>query len=228
MNLSVSMSLRQTIWGWILIFLHQLVIPLLIAYIGRFLPRALTLAELNIAVFISVFILAILIFRKFLWANFQVFKADPVKSLLTSLAGFGIYYAGSIVVAIFIGSIDPDFSNINDTTLMNMSQDNYWIMFLCVVFMAPLSEECMYRGLLFQGLHRKSRIVAYIVSVLAFAAIHVLGYIGSSDPQTLILCLLQYLPAGFALAWTYEKADTIWAPISVHVFVNLIGITVSR
>ena len=38
-----------------------------------------------------------------------------------------------------------------------------------------------------------------------------------------LLCALQYLPAGVALGWTYEKADTIWAPILVHSMVNAVG-----
>ena len=228
MNLSVSMTLRQTILGWILIFLHQIALPFLFAFIGLFLPIGLTDVGLNIAVFISVFILATLIFRKFLEANFQVVKAEPVKCLLTGLAGFGIYYGASIVLAIFINAIDPNFANINDAALADMSQNNYWTMFLCVVFFVPISEECMYRGLLFQGLYSKNRILAYIVSMLAFSAIHVVGYIGTAEPLNLFLCLLQYLPAGFSLAWAYEKADTIWAPIFAHMIVNLIGMCAMR
>ena len=67
-----------------------------------------------------------------------------------------------------------------------------------------------------------------MVSVLAFAAIHVVGYIGLFDPVTLILCFVQYLPAGIILAAAYEKTDTIITPILIHIFINLIGIFVTR
>jgi membrane protease YdiL (CAAX protease family) len=39
---------------------------------------------------------------------------------------------------------------------------------------------------------------------------------------------VQYLPAGLALAWAYEKADTIWAPILMHMTINQISITFMR
>ena len=37
--------------------------------------------------------------------------------------------------------------------------------------------------------------------------------------QVLLSCM-PYLPASVALAWTYEKAGTIWAPITLHALIN--------
>ena len=54
------------------------------------------------------------------------------------------------------------------------------------------------------------------------------GYIGSADLITLCLCFMQYLPAGITLAWAYEKADTIAAPMLIHIMINLIGTTAMR
>ena len=56
----------------------------------------------------------------------------------------------------------------------------------------------------------------------------VLGYIGSESVTTLVLCFVQYLPAGLCLAWTYTKADNIFAPIVVHALVNAIAIGAVR
>ena len=39
----------------------------------------------------------------------------------------------------------------------------------------------------------------------------------------LFLSFLQYVPAGLCLAWSYEKADSIWAPILIHIAVNQMG-----
>ena len=60
------------------------------------------------------------------------------------------------------------------------------------------------------------------------AAIHVLGYIGSYDIGRLVLCFIQYLPAGLCLAWTYTKADNIAAPMVVHAIVNAVAIGALR
>ena len=101
-------------------------------------------------------------------------------------------------------------------------------MFLYAGFLAPVAEEMLYRGLIFRELSQTSKAAAYLVSMAAFAAIHVLGYIGSEDLGRLVLCFIQYLPAGLCLAWTYTKADNIVAPIVVHAIVNAVAIGALR
>ena len=86
----------------------------------------------------------------------------------------------------------------------------------------------LYRGLIFRELSQTSKAAAYLVSMAAFAAIHVLGYIGSEDLGRLVLCFIQYLPAGLCLAWTYTKADNIVAPMVVHAIVNAVAIGALR
>ena len=75
-------------------------------------------------------------------------------------------------------------------------------------------------GLIFRNLYGKSRWAAYIVSILVFAIIHIIGYIGKYSALELLMAVLQYLPAGLCLAWSYAKADTIFAPILIHAAIN--------
>ena len=35
-------------------------------------------------------------------------------------------------------------------------------------------------------------------------------------------------PAGIALGWTYEKANTIWAPICLHMIINALAFGVMQ
>ena len=79
--------------------------------------------------------------------------------------------------------------------------------------------------LIFRNLYGKSHWAAYLVSMLAFALIHILGYAGQYTPLEIFLAVLQYLPAGLCLAWSYTKADTIFAPIAIHATVNFITLT---
>ena len=122
----------------------------------------------------------------------------------------------------------PGFSNINDAAITELARTNYALMLIGVVFLVPLTEEMLYRGLIFRNLWQSSKVAAYLLSMAAFAAVHVLGYIGSEDIATLLICFLQYLPAGLCLAWTYTKADNIFAPILVHAIVNAIAIGALR
>jgi membrane protease YdiL (CAAX protease family) len=122
----------------------------------------------------------------------------------------------------------PGFSNINDAAIAELARANYTLMLIGVVFFAPLCEEMLYRGLIFRELLPHSKVAAYLVSMAAFAAIHVLGYIGSADVARLVLCFIQYLPAGLCLGWAYERTGTILTPIIIHACVNALGVYTMR
>ena len=93
------------------------------------------------------------------------------------------------------------------------------------MILVPPVEECFFRGLIFRNLYPKSKWAAYIVSILAFACIHIIGYIGRYSALELLLAVIQYLPAGLCLAWSYVRSDTIFAPILIHAAINYVGIT---
>ena len=94
--------------------------------------------------------------------------------------------------------------------------------------LVPVVEETLFRGLIFRHLYEKNPVVGYLVSIVIFALIHITGYIGTVDSRTLFLCFIQYLPAGFALAGAYCRADNIAAPIIAHMTINLLGLLLSR
>ena len=77
---------------------------------------------------------------------------------------------------------------------------------------------------MFRNLYKTSPIAAYLVSMGVFAAIHVVGYIGSFSPLHLLLCFVQYLPAGFCLAWCYRQTGTLLAPVIMHTLVNTVSV----
>ena len=86
----------------------------------------------------------------------------------------------------------------------------------------------MYRGLIFRNLYGKSRWAAYIVSIVLFAAIHIIGYIGKYSALELIIAVAQYLAPGLCLAWSYARANTIFAPIVIHAAINAVSINLLR
>ena len=106
-----------------------------------------------------------------------------------------------------------------------MRQESRLLVVIGTVILVPTAEECFFRGLIFRNLYGKSHWAAYLVSMLAFAFVHILGYAGQYTPLEMLMALLQYLPAGLCLAWSYTKADTIFAPIAIHAAVNFITLT---
>ena len=93
-------------------------------------------------------------------------------------------------------------------------------MVIGTVLLVPVAEEVLFRGVVFHSLYRVNRGLGYILSAAIFCAVHVIGYIGSTDFLTLALCYIQYLPASLCLAWAYTEADNIFAPILIHIVVN--------
>ena len=82
-----------------------------------------------------------------------------------------------------------------------------------------------YNDAVISAMSRSGRYLMIVsTSILAFAAIHVLGFIGKYSALELVMAVLQSLPAGLSLAWAYTKSDTIFAPIIIHACINLVAI----
>lgn len=228
MNLTVKMTDTEKIFGWVLLALHLLFLPYIILLICMLFSVELTNATLNIAVFITAFVLTVSIFFRFLWRNLQIFLQNKKKCIYAALGGFGIYYVANIFVGIIIQNLSPSYTNANDANIQQMTTGYYGMILFCTVVLVPVTEEVLYRGMLFGLIRQKSRVLAYVLSVLIFAAIHVIGYIGQLTPLQIFLAILQYIPASISLAYAYEVADSIWAPILIHSFINLIGMLAMR
>jgi membrane protease YdiL (CAAX protease family) len=110
-----------------------------------------------------------------------------------------------------------------------MTEFNYPLMLLNTVILVPITEEVFYRGVIFGSLDKTNRLLAYVVSVLVFSAIHVVGYIGSDTSAFwVVISLLQYIPASICLAWTYAQTDSIFTPTLIHMAINLLAMLSMR
>jgi len=222
------MTDTQKILGWVLLALHLLFLPYIILLVCRLCSVPLNGSTLNIATFVTAFVLTLGVFLPFLRKNLQIFLADPKKHLLDAWVGFALYYTTSVLVNVLVQIVSPEFSNANDANIAQLSDGYYGAMLFCTVVLVPVTEEVLYRGMLFGLLWHKNRILAYTVSVFVFAAIHVVGYLGQLSPLQILLSLLQYMPAAACLAYAYEKTDSIVTPILIHSVVNLISMLAMR
>ena len=217
------MSRTEAVLGLIYIVVQIFVLPVILTVINFLLPDPFTIAELNFVCFGINFICVTIIFRRYLIDSFKRLLQDPGHCMSFYWKGFGIYWLGSLLVNILVVFLDPEFSNVNDDNIAMLTEQNHLLIGVGTVILVPLVEETLYRGVVFGGLYQKKPVAGYIVSVLVFAALHVFGYIGMYSPLRLLLCFIQYIPAGIALAWAYVKSDTIWVPTLIHMSVNLIG-----
>lgn len=227
-KLSTSMTKNELRFGLVYIAVQIFVLPALLAQFNLLLDNPLSPVQLNFALFCVDFICVTIIFHRFLWQGIRQVLDKPFLLLRSAGLGFLLYWIGSIAVNMVIYAAYPNFSNVNDTSISVLTQQNWQLMSIGTVLLVPVTEETLYRGLVFGNLYKRSRIGAYVLSTLIFAALHVVGYIGLYEPVHLLLCFLQYIPAGLSLALAYSMADTIWAPILMHITINQIGVLAMR
>ena len=227
-KLSVTMTHREKLWGWIYYPIQLLLLPFLISFANAMAGNPLNEAKLNFVYFLVNFLVIWVIFFHFLKDNGKNALHQPLDCLRFAAVGLIINWGLSYAVQLLIAAVSPDFFNVNDASINDMAKENFNLMAVGTVLLVPVAEEALYRGLIFGQLYNRSRFAAYAVSILVFAAIHVIGYIGMYQPLQLVLCLLQYLPAGIALGWAYAKSDTIWAPILIHIFNNWLAVSAMR
>jgi len=91
----------------------------------------------------------------------------------------------------------------------------YFIFSLKALILAPLFEEIIYRGIIYNSIkHKYGVIVALIVSALIFGLAHVIGRTWAITMTDIYL--------GFLFAYVYEVTDQLCWPIALHSFLNLI------
>lgn len=206
-----------------LCFLSRLLFAL-----NRSLPISLSTAAVNFSYFLINFCVVVLIFRRHfftLWTDLRHHFLDVIPcSILFFLAYEGISFFLSRVICI----LDPEFISLNDQTIRSLVSENFPLMFVGTVFLAPVAEEFLYRGVLFRGLYDHSPIAAWIISAVVFSAVHLSGAIGNVRFVTLMLCFIQYLPAGLLLAASYRHCGSLLSPIFIHIAVNFTAIMALR
>ena len=222
--LSISMNKTEQTFGAVYLLLALGLLPVLFPFCALILFPNLNSAQVNFFYFLFQFLCIACILRNFLWRSLQALGNHPVRLATSVVLGLLGYTFLNSQISLFIVLLFPGFSNVNDGNIAAIATQNYSLMAAGTIFLVPVAEECLYRGVVFGNLLKRNALAAYLISTILFCAIHVLNYIGSYHPITLLLCAIQYIPAGVCLAWAYRRSDSIFAPILMHAIINAIGI----
>lgn len=221
-------SRRETLWGGIYLILYLAVLSWLIPVAAHFLAPRLDAAQVNFIYFMVNFAATVIIFRKFLFQSVKDALRSPRSTLWYAILGYLGSNALGNIVGMFILRLEPDFANVNDTAINGLMAENYALMAIGAVILAPITEELLFRGLIFRGLYDRSPLAAHLVSMILFSLIHVSGYVGFYAPKTLLLCFIQYLPAAYCLNFAYRYGRSIVSPILLHGLINLVALSAMR
>lgn len=221
-------SKTETVRGICYLLFQLLLLPVVLSVILGLLGMEQNLAQLNLVYYAVNFLAVLVIFRDFLAPNLDRFAEVPLHCGLTCLFGLGRYFVYSYLATSIVLLIAPDFVNANDAVVGEMIESDLPLMVVGLIFLVPPAEECLFRGLIFRNLIERNRTLAYILSAVAFSALHLIGHLGAYAPMELLAAFIQYLPAGLCLAWAYERSGTILTPILIHATINAMGVYTMR
>lgn len=222
---SNSMSSRltrfETIAGWLYLPFYLIILNLLLQLANEKLSLGMSALTINIAYFVINLAATLLIFHGFCGSRISAARSGIScrrwcwgSRCITRARGFCSSHSRSW---------PPGFTIYNNETVGSLISDNEYIMMAVTIILAPVIEETLVRGLVFGSIRPTSRVMAYIVSVVLFTLMHNWQYFLLYPAGKVLLSCIPYLPASVALAWTYEKAGTIWAPITLHALINALS-----
>ena len=214
--------LQRTL-GWIYLPLHALVLPLLLLLYDSVRAPQTNAVTVNLIYYALgiVFVLAVML--RYLRAEYDVLLDRLPGCILTALLGMAILYALNTVAAILTVMLDSVLSNPNDEAVLELASMDIGVMRALSVFIAPIVEEVLFRGVLFGSLRRRSRGWAYVLSAVAFGLYHVWQAAVLSGRPEMLLYAVQYVPIAVVLAWCYERSGSLWTGIFYHMAYNALS-----
>jgi len=153
------------------------------------------------------------------------FGLNPLEALRN--LGYGRWNPRAVLVSLIITlvmlSFFPIFSLITGAQISLL--DNWLWILLGAIVLNGFGEETLFRGYVFGGLRMKAGLTfrqAGFVSMIIFAAVHLLLFIGN-PPFIYILGLIVAIAAAFPMAYLFERGNnTLWAPVILHVATHII------
>ena len=113
--------------------------------------------------------------------------------------------------------------NPNNEAIFELAAGARNSIFASAIYLAPIVEELIFRAGIFGSLRKYGRVSAYAFSALAFALYHVWPYLSGGAEN--LLYIVQYIPAACVLCRLYERTESIWMPIFLHMMLN--GVSLS-
>jgi len=219
------LNTKEKLFGWIMLPIYVLGSGFILRFIYRNIlaPMGVTLtnADANLWVYIVTALLILLFMHRFLRSSFDPLLDDFGHAIGWILACYGLLLMmnGGVntIKGIILGeaTTNPNQAAIEQMVITDLSKT-----VATTVLLAPIVEECLFRGAVYGPLREKSRVLAWVVTVALFAFYHLWqSFVFDYDPR-LWIELLDYVPGGIALCLCYEKTRSIWGPIFMHMLTN--------
>ena len=163
-----------------------------------------------------IILIFVFIYKKELKNEFSLYKKNFKKfmdiGLELWLIGLGIMVFSNLAIAIFTSAGGAH----NEQVVQELIKSYPFLMLIEAGFIAPICEEFVFRKC-FKNIFSNPRIFI-VVSSLLFGLLHVLNATSTSQ----LLYIIPYSSLGVMLALMYQKTDSIYTSISIHMIHNIL------
>ena len=160
-------------------------------------------------------IILFLIFRKDLIEEWKRFRKNFLENIDIGikywLVGLGIMMISNIIITFVINLGQAA----NEQAVQSMISSLPWLMLINAGLIAPCTEEIIFRKGFKKAFPNKWLFI--ILSAIVFGALHV---VTSMTSPIELLYIIPYGALGAAFAYMYQKTDTIFTSIAMHMFHN--------
>ena len=213
----------ETIIGWFWLIIHMFVLPLLLPVLQTHAFLSMTAIEANVLYYGLSFAVVAVFGFKMLRREFDHLMDRLFRCFKGFFTAYFLWYALSVLVTSLMMSFGWDTVTPNDQAVDQLATESYNITMVISVIMAPILEEILFRGIVFQSVRKKNRRLAYAASLLLFGLYHVWQFALLEQDITYLLYIVQYLPITFALTWCYEYTGSLWTSILFHASNNYLA-----
>ncbi len=202
--------------GWLPV--HMVLLPLLAGIAMG--AGLLSEGAANFAIYVVGVGYMLLFLGRFLRRDFDAICDRPLFCLLEICSSyFWMLLANMAVNGLLMLLMTVE--NPNNAAVFEMAGKDFGLVSAMAICLAPIVEEIIFRAGIFGLARKRSRVLAYVLSILCFSMYHVWGYLQGNLMN--LIYLLQYLPVSFLLCRCYERTNSIWASIFFHMLVNYIS-----
>lgn len=198
-----------------------------VAYVTRMLTEIiqepdvmtnLTVVATAISAVLAVFFYWLILGRKKTESDKLYFKEKVLRAknfFMVSIATVGLYFL-ALILENLVAVVSPDiFQSYSEMMEMSLG-GNVFLVALAVVLLAPISEECIMRGLILRNLQKYfSAPVAIVIQAVMFGIFHMNWVQG-----------LYVIPLGLAMGFLSVKGRSIFWCIYMHMLTNFMSFVV--
>ena len=221
MNFTSRLTKGETIAALVWIPMHIIVLPSILGLLNRAGRIDVTMA--NVVLYAAGMLYMLIMLGRFLRREFDPLCDRPFFCLLQVAGSYVamLFFNAAFAAILLLISGEEIIANPNNQAVTGLAGSSPGIINATGIFLAPIVEELMFRAGIFGTIRRRKRVLAYIVSMLAFGIYHVWAYL--PENPVYLLFIIQYLPVSWLLCRCYEKTNTIWTPIFMHMLVNAVS-----